>query len=138
MIKFKRPAYNEFYKFTSQFDSDVIVFTDNDGNDVELDSTDLFNAFRVLSSTEFSEFIGSLEKYANACQESINAYKNLDSDEENYYAETKYLEGFAKGVANSQLTNLAKQVSIYDTINAIRMYEVLYDVYVMGYVREVK
>lgn len=138
MIKFKRPAYNEFYMFTSLLDSDTLVLTDKDGNDIELDSTDLFNAFRVLSSTEFSDFIGSLEKYANACEDSLNAYKNLDSDKENYYAQTKYIEGFAKGVANNQLTTLAKRVSIYDVQNAIRMYESLYDVYVMGYVSEVK
>lgn len=139
MIKFTKPAYNQFERFTSCFDCDVIVFNSCDGEEIELDKDDLFDAFRVISSTKFTELIGAIESYANARKASHEAYENTymnEPDSIEHYAEMRYLEGLAKGIASNQISNLAGLASYFAVCNAVRMYEALYGECIMDYVRE--
>lgn len=139
MISFEKPAYNQFYHFTSNLHNDVdaIIFTDLQGETVELDRFDLFDAFRVLTSFEFSNFLDALEAYANARENSrIEANDITDVSDYKHYAETRYIEGLAKGRANGLLEATANLASYADVCNACRMYGAMYRVDLMEYVRE--
>lgn len=137
MIKFEKPAYNQFYHFTSKFNDDAIIFESLDGEIIKLDTYDLFDAFRVLTSLEFTNFLDALEAYANARDNSrteSNAIADIADFER--YAETRYVEGLAKGRANGLLEATANVASYADVINACKMYSSIYRVNIMEYVEE--
>lgn len=137
MISFEKPAYNQFYHFTSDLRDGMVSFTALDGETVELDRYDLFDAFRVLTSIEFTNFLDALEAYANARENSrIEANSITDSSDYKHYAETRYVEGLAKGRANGLLEATANIASYADVCNACKMYGAMYRVDLMEYVRE--
>lgn len=137
MISFEKPAYNQFYHFTSDLSDGVIKFTALDGEQVELDRYDLFDAFRVLTSVEFTNFLDALEAYANARENSrIEANSITDASDFEHYAETRYIEGLTKGRANGLLEAAANIASYADVCNASKMYGAMYCVDIMEYVRE--
>lgn len=139
MIKFEKPAYRQFERFTPYFNTDVILFNSCDGEEIELDKEDLFDAFRVISSVKFAELVSAIEKYANAKNASNEGYENLDMnipDSISSYAELRYCEGLAKGVASERIENLASKASYFAVCNAVRMYDALYNEPLFDYVRE--
>lgn len=137
MITFEKPAYNQFYHFTSDLTDGVVKFTALDGEQVELDRYDLFDAFRVITSIEFTNFLDALEAYANARENSrIEANSITDASDFEHYAETRYIEGLAKGRANGLLEATANIASYADVCNASKMYGAMYRVDLMEYVRE--
>lgn len=137
MINFEKPAYNQFYHFTSDLTDGIVSFTTLDGETVELDRYDLFDAFRVLTSLEYTTFLDALETYANARENSrIEANSITDASDFEHYAETRYIEGLAKGRANGLLEATANIASYADVCNACKMYGAMYRVDLMEYVRE--
>ena len=137
MISFEKPAYNQFYHFTSDLADGVVSFTALDGETVELDSFDLFEALRVITSIEFTNFLDALKAYANARENSrIEANAITDASDFEHYAETRYIEGLAKGRANALIEATANIASYVDVCNACKMYGATYRVDLMEYVRE--
>ena len=137
MISFEKPAYNQFYHFTSDLSNGVVRFTTLDGETVELDRFDLFDAFRVLTSVEFTNFLDALEAYANARENShIEVNSITDVSDFEHYAETRYIEGLTKGRANGLIEATSNIASYADVCNACKMYGSMYRVNLMEYVRE--
>lgn len=137
MITFEKPAYQQFYHFTSDLTDGVVKFTALDGEQVELDRYDLFDAFRVLTSIEFTNLLDALETYANARENSrIEANSITNVSDYKHYAETRYIEGLAKGRANGLLEATANIASYADVCNTCKMYGAMYRVDLMEYVRE--
>ena len=137
MIKFEKPAYNQFYHFTNDLCEGTVSFTTLDGETVELDRFDLFDAFRVVTSLEFTYFLDALEAYANARENSrIEANAITDVFDFEHYAETRYIEGLTKGRANGLLEATSNIASYADVCNACKMYGAMYRVDIMEYVRE--